>query len=199
MPYTGEFENAALTAMAKKEAPSVGVTHVGAGKYATAITTWTGAGNILTHTAHGLVDKDFVVLNSFTGGTALVAKRLYYVKKVGVNEIELFNVYALTGTAVSAASVTEASISKIEEATGGSPAYARIAVTFAAGADRKTIDSTEREVNMAAGQVVDCNMYFSAVSGAGTTLATADITKETFAAQGILKVKEGVLDLVAAA
>lgn len=199
MPYTGEFENAALTAMAKKEAPTLQPTHVGAFKAATAVTSWTGSGNIFTHTAHGFVDKDLLVLNSFTGGTALVAKRLYYAKKVGVNEIELFDIYALTGTAVSAASVTEASFSKLEEATGGSPAYARVAVTWNAAAERKTKSVAEYEVNMAAAQVVDFVGYFSAASGAGTTLATAEITKETFSSQGVLKVKEGVLDLTAAA
>jgi hypothetical protein len=199
MPYTGDAENAMLTAFAKKEAPTVSPTFVGAFKALTAITGWTGATTILTHAAHGLVDKDLVVLNSFTGGTGLVAKRWYYAKKVGVNEIELYDVYALTGTAVSMVSVTEASISKLEEATGGSPAYARVACVYAAAANRKTVDATEHEVNMAAGQVVDFVGYFSAVSGAGTTLAGAEVTKETFASQGILKVKEGLLDLAAAA
>jgi hypothetical protein len=199
MPYTGDAENAMLTAFVKKEVPTIQPSFVGAFKAAAAVS-FTAATTVLTKAAHGYSSKDLVELKAATiGASALVVGRMYYVKETATSTIELFDIYALTGTAITVEGATGVELVKLEEATGGAPAYARVASTWNAAAERKTKSAAEYEVNMAAAQVVDYVAYFSAASGAGTTLAVAKITKETFAAQGILKVKEGALDLAAAA
>jgi hypothetical protein len=194
MPYTGEAKNAMLAALATGS-PKAG--WVGLFVAEPALTGWTGTGSILTRAGHGLVDKDLVVLNTVTGGAGLVAERLYYVHKVSTSEIELFAVYALTAPAEAfTTNVTEASISKLVEASGGSPAYKRVAAAFGAAAKGVVEDKTERELNCASGQAVDYIGYFSAETGAGTCLSVAKVTHESFASQGLYKVREGSLDLM---
>jgi len=200
MPYTGDFENAALTAMVKKEAPSGWQpSFVGLAKQAAAVT-FTAATTVLTKAAHGYAEKDLVELKAATvGASELVVGRLYYVKVVSTEKIELFDVYALTGTAVTVEGATAVELTKIEEATGAT--YARVASAWAAAANRRSKSSAAYEVKADAGQVVDYVVYFTAGTAgtAGQVACLSKVTKETFASAGVFKVEEGVLDLRAAA
>lgn len=181
---------------------SVTLSHVGVAALGTPSTGYTCAaeGVKLKNAGHTFIDKDLVYLNSVAGGSLLKAKRAYWVKKVSGTEVELFPKYDLTGTAEKVGTeVTDASLSKIEEASGGAPAYARIACTYATAANRKRLDSTEHEVNVKAGQVVDLILGCGAETGIDKINMIAEVTKETFVGQGVYKVKEGQFDLLAAA
>lgn len=81
------------------------------------------------------------------------------------------------------------------ELTGGTPAYARKAVTFAAGnAGAKAISGTYTFDVPAGGVVAQVN-YYAAVSG-GSPLATdATITQETYAGQGTYVLTSGTISL----
>lgn len=202
MPYTGDTENAMLTAIVKKEAPTgwqpsfVGIASGGAPVSFTAATT------VLTKAAHGFASKDLVELRAATvGASALVVGRLYYVKEVSAEKLELFDIYALTGTAITVEGASAVELVKIIEATGGAPAYARVASAWNAAAERLSKSSAEYEINAASGQAVEYVLYFTGGTAgtAGQVVAAAKVTKETFGAQGIYKVKEGTLDLKAAA
>jgi hypothetical protein len=199
MPYTGEFENAALTAMLKSEKPTPQPVAVGLAKGATAVS-FTAATIVLTKAGHGYTSKDVVELKAATvGASALVVGRIYYAKVIGANEIELFDIYALTGTAITVEGATGVELVKIEEDAGAT--YVRVAVTWNAAAERKAKSAAEYSIKTDAGRVVDYILYFTTTESnkAGQLLAVAKVTKETFGAAGEYKVKEGVLDLAAAA
>jgi hypothetical protein len=199
MPYLGDAEHSMLGALTLS---FLGVAELGA-----AVTSWTSTGTVLTSgAAHGFVNKDLVMCNSVTGGAegggnnGLIANRVYWVKENSSTKIELFPIYALTGSAESFnTAVTEASFSKIIEASGGT--YARVAVTMetAANRKRKSKAAEEPEIKVKAGQVVDFVLFCSAATEAKTIQAVAKVTKETFAGEGIYKVKEATADQTAAA
>lgn len=201
MPYTGDAENAMLTAWAKKEVPTGWQpAFVGLGKQAAAVTGWTTATTVLTKAAHGYAEKDLVELKAATvSSSELVVGRLYYVKVVSAEKIELFDIYAATGTAITVAGATAVELCKIEEATGAT--YARVAAAWNAAANRLTKSAAAYEVKADTGQVVDYIMYFTAGTAgtAGQVTSLSKVTKETFAAAGIYKVEEGTHDLKAAA
>lgn len=70
------------------------------------------------------------------------------------------------------------------EVSGGSPAYARKAIAFNAPSGGTMDDSTNGAVfDVPAGTTVTHVGFWSAAT-AGTFLASADVTDETFAAQG---------------
>lgn len=81
------------------------------------------------------------------------------------------------------------------EVSGGSPAYARVAIAFNAASAGSMDDSTNgAQFNVPAGTTVTHVGFWSA-STAGTFLAYDDVTSETFAAQGTYTVTDADLDL----
>jgi len=80
------------------------------------------------------------------------------------------------------------------EVTGGSPAYARKAITMGAAATGSMAASNQPVFDVPAGTTVTHVGFWSAVSG-GTFLGYADVTDESFAGQGTYTLTSATLDL----
>ncbi len=81
------------------------------------------------------------------------------------------------------------------EVSGGSPAYARVAIAFNAPSAGSMDDSTNGATfNVPAGTTVTHVGFWSA-STSGTFLAYDDVTSESFGAQGTYTVTDADLDL----
>lgn len=80
------------------------------------------------------------------------------------------------------------------EVTGGSPAYARKAITFGAAANGQIAASNQPVFDVPGGTTVTHVGFWSAVSG-GTFLGYADVTDESFAGQGTYTLTSATLDL----
>lgn len=105
-----------------------------------------------------------------------------------------------TSTAITHAALHTAvpSTGTPNEVTGGSPAYARKAVTFEAAAGTElagSLDVTAQPVfDVPAGTTVTHVGFWTAVTG-GTLMAYADVTDEAFAAQGTYTLTDADLNL----
>jgi hypothetical protein len=176
--------------------PTTPITHVGLFDEAAALTSVTGvaATDILTKTSHGLSNGDLVVLRSLTGGTGLRNEYAYYVVGVSGNDFQLSETSG--GSAFNfTTDISSVSVVKLVEISGGSPAYARVAIAFAAAALGLMDDSTNgAAIDVPAAAVVDYVGFFSAIT-TGTLLAIDPVTPETFAAQGVYTVTDAKLDL----
>ena len=80
------------------------------------------------------------------------------------------------------------------EVTGGSPAYARKAITMAAASGGQIAASNQPVFDVPGGTTVTHVGFWSAVSG-GTFLGYADVTDESFAGQGTYTLTSSTLDL----
>lgn len=80
------------------------------------------------------------------------------------------------------------------EVSGGSPAYARKAITWGAAASGEMAASNQPEFDVPASTTVNKVIFMSAVSG-GTKYAEADITDEVFTNQGTYTLTSTTLDL----
>jgi len=81
------------------------------------------------------------------------------------------------------------------EITGGSPAYARKAITWAAASGgAMSANGTLPVFDVPAGTTVNKVIFMSAISG-GTKYAEADITDEVFTNQGTYTLTSVALDL----
>lgn len=84
------------------------------------------------------------------------------------------------------------------EVTGGSPAYARKALTFEAAAGTETTGSLDVSnapvFDVPAGTTVTHVGFWTASTG-GTLIAYADVTDETFAAQGTYTLSDADLSI----
>ncbi len=80
------------------------------------------------------------------------------------------------------------------EVTGGAPAYARKAVTMGAASAGAIAATNQPVFDVPAETTVTHVGFWSAVSG-GTFLGYADVTDETFAAQGTYTLTSAILDL----
>lgn len=110
----------------------------------------------------------------------------------------------LAGNAATAGPITHASLhsafpaTAANEITGGSPAYARKAVTFEAAAGTElagSLDVSNAPVfDVPGGVTVAAVGYWTALSG-GTLMADADVVDEVFAAQGTYTVTDADLHL----
>ena len=69
------------------------------------------------------------------------------------------------------------------EITGGTPAYARVAVTLASPSSGQIVITADAVFNVPASATVNYVAYYNALT-AGTLLAYDDVTAETFASQG---------------
>ena len=79
------------------------------------------------------------------------------------------------------------------EATGGSPAYARKAVTWAAAASGSVAASNQPAFDVPAGTYTHCGLW-SLVTG-GTFYGSGDITDEVFAGQGTYTVTSATISI----
>jgi len=80
------------------------------------------------------------------------------------------------------------------EVTGGSPAYARKAITMGAASNGQIAASTQPVFDVPGGTTVTHVGFWSAVSG-GTFLGYADVTDESFAGKGTYTLTSSTLDL----
>lgn len=195
MPYTVAGKNRMLDALAGTASGSA-ISHVGLltkGANITGVTS-TGSPDTFTKTAHGLSNGDLIVFSSISGGTGLIAGFPYFVVSTAANTFQA----ALTsgGSAIDLTSdVSSATVNKLTEVSGGSPAYARVAIAFAAAAASLIDDSTNGAVlNVPAAAVVDYHGFWTA-STAGTLMGIDDVTQETFGAQGTYTVSDTKMDL----
>jgi hypothetical protein len=81
------------------------------------------------------------------------------------------------------------------EISGGSPAYARKAITFANASGGVLDDSTNGVTFDVPASTTVTHVGFWSASTAGTFLAYDDVTPETFAGQGTFTVTDAKLDL----
>lgn len=81
------------------------------------------------------------------------------------------------------------------EVTGGSPAYARKAIAFNAASSGAMDDSTNGAVFDVPASTTVTHCGFWSASTAGTFLGYADITDETFAAQGTYTLSDADLTI----
>lgn len=172
------------------------ITHVGLLTAGTPITAVTGvaATEILTKASHGLTNTNLVVLTSLTGGTGLRTNYPYYVVGVSGNDFQLSEVSA--GAAVDFTStITDATVVKLTEISGGNPAYARVAIAWSAAALGILDDSTNgAAINVPAAGIVDYTGFFSASTN-GTCYGVDEVTQEVFAAQGVYTNTDSKLNL----
>jgi hypothetical protein len=190
MPYTIAGKNAmldALTALA---------TYCGL-LTATAITGVTGTAttNLLNKTSHGLSDGDLVILSLLASeGAGLFNDVPYFVVGVAGSDFSLAETSG--GAAIDfTTDIVGCTVTKYAEISGGSPAYARKAVAYAAAAVGLADDSTNGAVfDVPAAAVVDAVGTYSA-STAGTLYGIDPVTQETFGGQGTYTLTDQKLDL----
>jgi len=159
----------------------------------TAITSVTGTAstNLLNKTSHGLVNGDLVILTSLTGGAGLVAGsasnadglgRVYWIVGVSGNDFSLALVAG--GSAVDfTTDISAVTVNKLTEVAGGSPAYARQAVTYGADASGGVNDIPASETFNVPACTVGAVSGHSALTS-GTLYAVDGLIFEPFAAQG---------------
>jgi len=195
MPYSAIGKNLMLNAL-KGTNPTTPITHVGLATKGPNITgvTSTGSPDTFTKTSHGLANGDRVVLSGLTGGTGAQVGQPYFVINTATNTFQLSS--TVGGSAVDfGTDITAATVNKVTELSGGSPAYARVAIAFNAAADGTMDDSTNGAViNVPAAAVVDYVEFWSA-STAGSELGIIPVTQETYAGQGTYTVTDADLDL----
>lgn len=196
MPLTSVAKHVGLDAVARATAPALSITHVGLmskGADITAVTS-TGSPDTFTKTAHGLSNGDVVIFSSITGGGGLIAGHPYFVINTAANTFQISQTSG--GAAFDLTSdVTTATVNKLSELTGGAPAYARVAIAFAAAAAETSDDSTNGAVlNVAAGTTVSFVSFHSA-STAGTLMGIQSVTPEVFAGQGTYTVTDAKIQL----
>lgn len=150
-----------------------------------------------TVTAHGYSNGDLVVLTSLTNGAGLFATRPYFVVGATTNTFQVSETSG--GSAVNVTTDDSGNVVKLTELSGGSPAYARKAITYAAAANRLVDDTTNGVTfDVPAGSTVNYVSRHSA-STAGTLHMIDAVTAETFGAQGTYTVSDAKFDLNAAA
>lgn len=196
-----------LTTLCKNNVlASTGITHLGlmtAGAGITGVTSVTST-DTFTKTSHGLANGTPILLTAMTGGTALKAgnagnadelARVYFVVNTAANTFQVSHTVGGSvvdhGTDISAVTVIA-----LTEVSGGSPAYARKTVTYAAAADGAINDSANgTPFDVPAAAVVDYVSYHSA-STAGNLLGVDKVTQETFGSQGTYTVTDSNIDLM---
>lgn len=191
MPYTHLGRNAMLDALGALN------THAGLLQAdAPVATTGETVDDTFDETAHPFNNGDLVVLSGLSGGSGLVAGLPYFVVNDAANSFQIALVPG--GAAVDfGTDVTAVNVTRLQELAGGSPAYARKAITWSAAA-LGTMDSSNAPVfDVQAGDIVDYVGFYSASSG-GTLYAIDQVTQETFGGQGTYTLTDADLDLLAA-
>lgn len=188
--YTGPGKNVMLNALAAV------ITHAGLLQEASVLTGVTGVAStdVLTKATHGLADGDLVFVSGLTGGTGLIAGDPLFVRDSTTNTFKLTRTSG--GTALDfTTDITVATVTKLTEISGGSPAYARKAIAFNAAGDGTMDDSTNGAAfDIPAGATVSYVGYFTALT-AGTLEAIGDIPNESYTGQGTYTLTDADLDL----
>ena len=199
MPYTDVAKNAMLTAEHIGTANGSPITHVGLATQGTTGTLTTPFGvastDVLTDTTHGLSVNDCIVFLTLTGGTGIIIGHPYFVKTVPTGDT-----FTLSGTVGGptldfTADASAGTYARLNEVTGGSPAYARKAVTWNAAVSGTIDDSTAPIVlDVPAATTVSWVLFTSHISTsigtAGILRGVVDVTDEVFAAQGTYTVTD---------
>lgn len=199
--YTGEARKVMIEALRTNTAPALQVAAVGLLSRAAAKGLASESNSLLKLTAHGFSAGDVVLFTALNGGTGLVVGRTYFVLAAGLtaNAFAVSMIPGGTAETWSTEVVATSEVTKLTEVSGGSPAYARIATAFAASNSKGQIDdSTTHTLNVPASTTVNYVSGHSALT-VGTLMVVTEITAETFAAQGVLKVEDNKLDLLAVA
>jgi hypothetical protein len=197
MPYTTAGRNNMLDCGLRNTTPSISITYASLWtKQANKTGTATASTDLVSITSHGYSAGDVVVLSGLTGGAGLTAGNIYFVIAAGLTA----NVFAISETSGGAAAdiTSDASAltaNRLVEVTGGSPAYARKAIAFAAAALALIDDSTNGAVfDVPAAAQIDY-VGFNTASSAGTIMALNAVTQEIFGAQGNYTLSDAKLDL----
>lgn len=191
MPYTVAGKNVMLTALGAV------ASHIGLFTK-TLITGVTGVAStdIFTKASHGLSNGDLVLLldESLAGGEGLFEEIPYYVVGVSGDDFQLS--HTVGGAAVNfTTNVTDVTLKKYVEISGGSPAYARKAIAWDTPALGSMDDTTNGAAfDVPAGAQVNAVGAWSASTN-GTLYQIDDVTEETFAGQGTYTVTDGDLNL----
>ncbi len=185
-------KNLALDAL-RGTNPTTPITHAALFDSAAAQAPTGATPSTFTLTAHGLVNGDLIVFDSKTGGTGIRLGYAYFVIGSTANTFQLSETPG--GSAVDMlTTISASSIRKLVELTGGTPAYARKAIAFAAAVAGSMDDTTAPTFDVPAGATVDYMGLYSALT-AGTLLNVDDLTAETFAAQGSFQLTDVDVDL----
>lgn len=198
MPVTAAAKDLMLDAL-RGTNPTTPITHVGAYNGDTAQTglTSVAATDIFTKAAHGFSAGDLVLFTALTGGTGIKVSYPYFVVATNL-ATNTFSVSEKPGGAIAdhTTNVTAGTVRRFVELSGGSPAYARKTIAFAASSFGLLDDSTNGVVlDVPAGNDVEAVGLFSAVT-AGTLLVFDEVTMETFAGQGTYTVTDAKVDLL---
>jgi hypothetical protein len=197
MPLTGSAKAVALDAAIRGITPTISAAYVG-------LLRWSEAGKALTtpfadastdtftSTAHGYANGDLVVFTALSGGLGVVLGDPYFVVNVATNTFQASRVPG--GTALDFTSnATAGTVRRLVELTGGSPAYARLAITWgAASGTTELIDDTTNGLsfNVPAGATVDYIAGYSAVT-TGTLMWIDDPpAPDSFTSQGLYLVTD---------
>lgn len=205
MPLTGLGKNQSLLAL-KGTAPTTPITHIGAlVQQAGKAVTGTAATDIFTSTAHGFSAGDLVVFGNITGGAGIQAGNAadangladpYFViaANLAANTFQVSR--DAGGTAIDfTTDMTSGTVYRLVELSGGSPAYARVAIAFNNPAGGLMDDSTNgATVNVPAGNTVSYGGLWNGAS-AGTLVGIQRVTDEAFAAQGTYQFTDVKIDL----
>lgn len=187
MPHTDTGKNIAADALA------AAATHIGLFSKGPSIAiTATAVDDKVLATGHGLNDGDLIIFDTLVGGTGIIAGQTYRVRDAGAND---FKITGKVGVAAKDISVDYSSgnVRKLTEISGGTPAYTRMPVAYAAAAEGVADDTNNgTDFNIPAGGSVDYAGYFSALSG-GNLLSVAVAPHEDFVGQGIYRLNDSKL------
>lgn len=184
----GLFTDSGRNAMLNGSGFAATATYGGLLTAATAKTgTATASTDLVSSTSHGYSNTDVVVFTVLTGGTGLVLLQPYYVIS------SLTNSFAVSTTSGGSAvniltDYSAISVKKLSEVTGGSPAYARKAWTWAA-ASAGSVNTSADPVFDVPASTVDFVGFFSAVTS-GNLLGISQVTSEVYAGQGTYTVTD---------
>jgi len=178
--------------------PSNEITHAGLFDRGTpANVTGVTSTDLITHNSNGYSNGDLIIFTAKTGGSNIVLGRPYFIINVATNS---YNIATKPGGAthdLGSDLTATSTVVKLVEISGGSPAYARKAVTFATAALGTMDETASPTFDIPAAATVDDVGFFSAVS-AGDLLALDDLVSESFAGQGTYQLSDSDFDLNAA-
>jgi hypothetical protein len=192
---TQSGKNFMLDALFRNTLGSADVTHAALFDYSAGrnVTGETVDDNI-DDTSTPVSNGDIVVFTAKTGGSGITLNKPYYVVNKATNLFQISEIAG--GAAVDLGSDLTATTTYVRavEISGGSPAYARKAISFNAAALGTIDDSTAPVFDIPAAATVDAMGLYDAVS-AGTMQAFDDVTSEAFAGQGTYTLSDVDIDL----
>lgn len=197
MPYTTAGRNNMLDCGLRTVTPTIGITHASLfTKQANKTGTATASSDDVNVTSHGFSSGDVVTFSGLTGGAGITAGWIYFVISTGLTANAFRVAETPGGTAVDVTSdASGLTVNRLVEISGGSPAYARKSIAFAAASLAIIDDSTNGAVfDVPAAAVVDYAGFHTA-SSSGTIMGLFPVTQETFGAQGTYTLSDAKLDL----